>query len=112
VFCDEEGRPLCLNAGKAGQSGRRKLCVVDWDGDGKLDLLLNAANARLLRQTGFHGGGWRFQDAGLLSDQTIEGHDVSPAVVDFNADGVPDFLGGAEDGHFYYLRNPRTKSSE
>jgi hypothetical protein len=112
VFCDEEGRPLRLNSGKAGQSGRRKLCVVDWDGDGKLDLLLNAANARLLRQTGFQGGSWRFEDAGLLSDQNIEGHDVSPTVVDFNADGVPDFLGGAEDGHFYYLRNPRTKPAE
>jgi glycerophosphoryl diester phosphodiesterase len=32
-------------------------------------------------------------------------------VVDFNGDGVPDFLGGAEDGRFYYLRNPRTRPS-
>ena len=46
---------------------------------------------------------------GLLVQQNIEGHDVSPTVVDFNGDGIPDFLGGAEDGHFYYLRNPRTK---
>ena len=23
----------------------RKLCIVDWDGDGKLDILVNAANA-------------------------------------------------------------------
>ena len=44
-----------------------------------------------------------------LAAQNIEGHDVSPTTVDFNADGIPDFLGGAEDGHFYYLRNPRTK---
>ena len=44
---------------------------------------------------------------GLLSEQNIEGHDVSPTVVDFNGDGIPDFLGGAEDGRFYYLRNPR-----
>jgi hypothetical protein len=29
--------------------------------------------------------------------------------VDFNGDGIPDFLGGAEDGRFYYLRNPRTR---
>jgi hypothetical protein len=28
-------------------------------------------------------------------------------VADFDADGVPDFLGGAEDGRFYFLRNPR-----
>jgi hypothetical protein len=41
VFCDEQGNPLRLNAGIAGKSGRRKL-VVDWDGDGKLDLLVIA----------------------------------------------------------------------
>jgi hypothetical protein len=29
-------------------------------------------------------------------------------VVDFNGDGTPDFLGGAEDGRFYYLRNPHS----
>ena len=34
-----------------------------------------------------------------------------PLPMDFDAegDGLLDFLGGAEDGHFYYLRNPRTK---
>jgi hypothetical protein len=29
--------------------------------------------------------------------------------VDFNADGLPDFVGGAEDGHLYYMRNPKAK---
>ena len=107
-----KGAPLRLNAGAAGKSGRRKFCLVDWDGDGRLDLLLNAANARLLRQVDAGDGRWRFRDAGLLSETDIEGHDVSPTVVDFNGDGIPDFLGGAEDGHFYYLRNPRTKAAE
>jgi len=37
----------------------------------------------------------------------IVANDVSPATVDFNNDAVPDFLGGAEDGRFYYLRNSR-----
>jgi hypothetical protein len=109
VFCDEQGKPLRLNSGIAGKSGRRKLCVVDWDGDGKLDLLLNSANANFLRQTGYRDGRWFFKDMGALVTQNIEGHDVSPTVVDFNGDGVPDFLGGAEDGRFYYFRNPRTK---
>ena len=103
------GEPLRLNSGLAGKSGRRKLCSVDWDGDGQLDLFLNSANANLLRQSASADGKWYFQDLGLISDRNIEGHDVSPAVVDFNGDGIPDFLGGAEDGHFYYLRNPRTK---
>lgn len=98
---------LRLNQGIAGKSGRRKLAVVDWDRDGHLDILANAANARFLRQVSGSDGDTVFRDMGLLVEQNIEGHDVSPTVVDFNADGVPDFLGGAEDGRFYYLRNPR-----
>ena len=100
-----------LNNGIAGKSGRRKFCITDWDDDGKLDFLVNSANASFLRNL----GGFVdhvdifFRDEGPLVEQSIEGHDVSPTTVDFNGDGVPDFLGGAEDGRFYYLQNPRTK---
>ncbi len=107
VFDDESGKPLRLNEKTAGGSGRRKLSVVDWDGDKKLDLLLNSSNADLLRGLGVDDRGhWRFKRAGSLAEQNIEGHDVSPTTVDFDRDGIPDFLGGAEDGRFYYLRNP------
>jgi len=109
VLGNEKGEPLLLSKGPAGKSGRRKLSVVDWDGDGRLDLLLNSANANLLRQVASRDGKWLFKDEGALVQQNIEGHDVSPTTVDFNGDGVPDFLGGAEDGRFYYLRNPRTR---
>jgi hypothetical protein len=101
--------PIRLNAGVAGKSGRRKICVVDWDADGKLDLLANAANAKFVRQTRAADGKFFFRDMGLLVDENIEGHDVSPTTVDFNGDGLPDFVGGAEDGRFYYLRNPKAK---
>ncbi len=108
AFVDENGAPLVLAKGIAGKSGRRKLCIVDWDGDGKLDILLNSSSANFLRQVEARDGQWFFKDMGPLVKQNIEGHDVSPTTVDWNADGIPDFLGGAEDGHFYYLRNPRT----
>ena len=108
VLCDERGEPLKLSRGLAGKSGRRKLCIVDWDGDSKLDLLLNSSSANFLRQVDARDGRWFFKDMGALVQQNIEGHDVSPTVVDFNGDGIPDFLGGAEDGRFYYLRNPRS----
>jgi hypothetical protein len=110
VFVNEQGEPLRLATKRAGGSGRRKLCVTDWDGDGRFDLLLNSANANLLRQVASKDGQWFFKDEGPLNTQNIEGHDVSPAVVDFDGNGVPDFLGGAEDGHFYWMANGRSRN--
>ena len=109
AFVDAARMPLRLNEKTAGGSGRRKICVTDWDGDGRFDLLVNSTNAELLRQTATRDGQWSFERAGSIASQNIEGHDVSPAVVDFDGDNVPDFLGGAEDGHFYFLANPRGK---
>lgn len=126
AFYNEQGEPLRLNYGTAGRSGRRKLCATDWDGDGRVDLLLNSSNADFLKQVagpqaketekgtgqGTDADGrpvWYFQHVGALAEKNIEGHDVSPAVVDFDGNGIPDFLGGAEDGRFYYLKNPRAK---
>ena len=109
VFADKNGNPLRFTSGTAGASGRRKLSVVDWDGDGQLDLLLNSANADLYRGLGKTDGQWRYEHAGTLAEQNIEGHDVSPATVDFDGNQIPDFLGGAEDGRFYFLKNPRAR---
>jgi hypothetical protein len=44
-----------------------------------------------------------------VAARNIEGHDTHPAAVDFNADGVPDLVIGAEDGRLYYLKNPRLR---
>ncbi len=107
AFLDEKGQPLHLNSGRAGKSGRRKLCAVDWDGDGKLDLLVNSENANWLRQVESREGSWLFKDMGKLDARNIASHDVSPTTVDWDGDGIPDFLGGAEDGFFYFLKNPR-----
>ncbi|MFN6127927.1 MAG: VCBS repeat-containing protein [Planctomycetota bacterium] len=108
-FLDDEGKPLRLNSRSAGGSGRRKLHVIDWNGDGSLDWLLNSKNADLLVGLASPDGpsARRYRAVGPLSDRNIEGHDVSPTTVDFDGDRIPDFLGGAEDGRFYYLRNSR-----
>ena len=98
---------LRLNSGRAGGSGRRKLCFADWDGDGRLDLLVNSRpNVNFLRNLGVVDGVYTFGDMGPVSDRVLAGHTTSPAVVDWNRDRVPDLLVGAEDGHFYYLKNP------
>jgi hypothetical protein len=101
------GGLLRLNSGEAGRSGRRKLCLADWDGDGDLDLLVNSVNISLLRNTGTRDGMTYFQDEGPLGERRLAGHTTCPTVVDWNDDGIPDLLAGAEDGHFYYLPNPR-----
>lgn len=107
VLCDESGTALRLNPGEGGRSGRRKLTVVDWDRDGRLDLLVNSKNAEMWRGLGQNDGVWKFAKSGDVSTRNIEGHDTSPTSVDFDGDDVPDLLIGAEDGKLYYLRNPR-----
>lgn len=107
AFVDETGTPLRLNPGTAGRSGRRKICVSDWNGDGKFDLLLNSSNADLWEQINKKENTWVMKNSGTLAEKNIEGHDVSPTVVDFDGNAIPDFLGGAEDGRLYFLKNLR-----
>jgi hypothetical protein len=103
-----DGGPLRLNADRAGKSGRRKLCLADWDGDGKLDLLVNSQNVNILRQVSSNDRGeLLFRDLGPVDSRILAGHDTAPAVVDWNRDGTLDVVVGAEDGHFYYLEHPR-----
>lgn len=106
-FLEPSGAPMRLNSGLAGKSGRRKLSIADWDGDGRFDLLMNSANADLWVQTDNQSGAWIMRRLGPLNDRNIEGHDVSPTTVDFDGNGIRDFLGGAEDGRLYHLLNNR-----
>ena len=99
--------PLRLNAGRAGRSGRRKFCIVDWDGDGKRDILVDGINVLLLRNVGSRNGNTLFRCEGPLARRKLAGHSTSPTTVDWNKDGVPDLLIGAEDGCFYYMENTR-----
>ena len=103
IFTDPAGQPLRLNAGVAGRSGRRKFCFADWDGDGRLDLLVNSSSVNLLRNVSTHERPWAFLDEGPIDPHRLAGHSTSPTVVDWNRDQKPDLLIGAEDGHFYYL---------
>lgn len=100
---------LRLNAGSAGKSGRRKLCIVDWNRDGKLDLIVNSANANILLNLGERDGVTTFRDLGPVDELKLAGHDTSPTTVDWNNDGVRELLLGAEDGHFYYLKRNAEK---
>ena len=93
---------LRLNAGRAGRSGRRKIDLVDWDGDGRLDLLVNSTSANWLRNMGDRNGQTLFSDEGPLASTRLAGHTTSPATVDWNGDGKREVLIGAEDGFLYW----------
>lgn len=109
LFVDPDGKPLQLNAGRAGKSGRRKLTFADWDGDGRIDLLINSTSANFYKNMETRAdGSIVLADQGPVAKQNLQGHDTSPTTVDWNRDGLRDLVIGAEDGHFYYLENPRT----
>lgn len=96
---------LRLNDGVAGKSGRRKICFCDWDGDGRKDLIVDSQNAAWFRNVEDKDGKTYLEYMGNLSGRVLEGHTVSPTVVDWNSDGREDILLGAEDGHLYLIEN-------
>ena len=98
---------LIMNNGEVGNSGRRKFTFVDWNGDGKLDILANSSSVDLLLNVGTENNPWVFRNGGTLGSLRLAGHTTSPTVVDWDNNGIPDLLVGAEDGCFYYLENDR-----
>lgn len=111
IFVDENDKPLQANPGRAGKSGRRKIQVVDWDGDGRLDVLFNSVNADFHRNVGEKDGRVVLRNMGAMDTRRISGHTSSPTVVDWDRDGIPDLLVGAEDGRLYFARNPRGETA-
>jgi len=114
IFHDESGKALQLNPGTAGKSGRRKIDLVDWDGDGDLDLLINSPrtspqetrNISLYENVKQNQLDITFRYKGDITGDRLEGHTTSPAAVDWNQDGIQDLLVGGEDGFlYYYSRN-------
>ncbi len=103
IFVDETGALHRLNARVAGKSGRRKIHVVDWDGDGRLDLLVNSENSDFYRNLAAHNGRVVLSNTGPIAKRNVSGHTSSPTSCDFNSNSVPDLLVGGEDGHLYYL---------
>jgi hypothetical protein len=107
IFKNEKGEDLQLNPKIGGRSGRRKFVLHDWDGDGKLDLLINSKNIDFMRNVAEKDGEYQFKNEGLVDPHLLAGHTTCPAIVDWDGNGVGDLLVGAEDGLFYHLANPK-----
>ncbi|WPP51892.1 FG-GAP repeat domain-containing protein [Catalinimonas niigatensis] len=101
---DSTAGVLRMNVNPYGSSGRRKLAVTDWDGDGDKDILVNSLNVSLMENLGVEDGMVSFSNQGALSETKLAGHTTSPTTVDWDQDGQPELLVGAEDGHLYYMK--------
>jgi len=115
---DSNGKPtnstsglLRLNDGVYGRGGRRTFCTVDWDGDGKIDILMNSSpNVNFFRNLGKNAAGqWAFRDEGPVSTHVLAGHATKPTVLRTAGVAGVTLLIGAEDGFFYQLDNPRAR---
>ncbi len=105
IFIDEDNNLIQLNKHSAGRSGRYKLDVVDWDGDGRLDLLVNSENATWYRNCEDRDGKIVLKKVGNLAKRNVAGHTSSPTACDFDSDGKPDLVVGAENGRIYFIKH-------
>jgi hypothetical protein len=113
VFVSEDGAPMGFTGwagngkGRGGNTGRRKFCFTDWDGDGRLDIIANSTSLAFYRQVRSESGKWVFRLEGDIIEERMAGHSTCPAACDFDGDGIEDLVVGAEDGYFYFAPNPR-----
>ncbi|MGD0774237.1 MAG: VCBS repeat-containing protein [Candidatus Solibacter sp.] len=103
IFLEPDGRFLNLSQGRGGASGRRKIELADWDGDGLLDLITDSPEGPIWYQNIGTRERPVMKLRGRLLRRKFEGHNATPYVVDWNGDGKPDLLLGAEDGFFYFF---------
>jgi hypothetical protein len=97
------------NARIAGKSGRRQFCITDWDGDGKLDIIMDGKNADFYKNISKEDGKFVFENKGQVDTLILAGHSTKPTIVDWDKNGVADLLIGAEDGMLYHMKNPNAK---
>lgn len=103
IFVAGNGHFLELSRGRAGKSGRRKIELVDWNGDGKLDLLTDSDEGPVwYENTGSHEKPV-MELRGTVVKAKLAGHNPTPNAADWNGDGKLDLLIGAEDGFLYYF---------
>lgn len=84
--------------------------AFDWDGDGKLDLIIGTAMGEVLLASNVGARGQPvFGEAKPLTADgkpiAIPSGDAAPVVADWDGDGKPDLVVGAGDGSVVWFRN-------
>ncbi|MCC6681037.1 MAG: VCBS repeat-containing protein [Phycisphaeraceae bacterium] len=95
-------KPLTDKDWRPHYAGRTVLQFVDWNGDGKRDLILDNINARYYLNTGTNTQPV-FEDQGDLVKARLTVHNSGPYVCDLDADGKLDLIVGTESGHIFYF---------
>jgi len=110
-FVDPNGRFLNLANGRAGRSGRRKIEFTDWDNDGDQDLVTDSDDGPIWFENLNQAKLTTLASRSLLASARLPGHNPTPNFADWNNDGRPDLIIGAEDGFFYYYERSRLEVS-
>ena len=111
VLKGSDGQPLIIPVQNEKQF-TEKICTrpfaVDWDGDGKLDLVVGNFAGTFYWFKGEGKGRFRPKPEILKTGGAplrIEGHHSDPFVIDWDGDGALDLLSGSSNGGVQWARN-------
>jgi hypothetical protein len=106
-----DGEPLIIPANDNDQM-IEKICTrpfaVDWDGDGRLDLVVGNFAGTFYWFKGEGKGKFRPKPEQIMSGKEplrITGHHSDPFVIDWDGDGALDLISGSSEGGVQWARN-------